>query len=68
MKAKAYYYKWKFLWVSWVLELRSEPTVLYADNVISMSIESDRISYFRLSLTKKKALKKLKEFCERRYS
>ena len=68
MKAKAYYYKWKFLWISWVLELRSEPTVLYADNVKSISIESDRIGYFCLSLTKKKALKKLKEFCERRYN
>lgn len=68
MKAKGYYYKWKFLWISWVLELRSEPTVFYADNVKSISIESDRICYFRLSLTKKRALKKLKEFCERRYS
>lgn len=68
MKAKAYYYKWKFLWISWVLESESKPTVLYADNVKSISIESDRISYFRLSLTKKRALKKLKEFCERRYS
>lgn len=68
MKAKAYCYKWKFLWISWVLELRSESTVLYADNVKSIPIESDRIGYFRLSLTEKKALKKLKEFCERRYS
>lgn len=68
MKAKAYYFKWKFIWISWVLELRSEPTLQYADNVKSLTIESDRISYFHLSLSKKRAVKKLKEFCERRYS
>jgi hypothetical protein len=68
MKEKAYYYKWKFLWISWVLEIRSEPTVLYADNVKSLVIESDHIGYFHLSLSKKRAVKKLKEFCIRRYS
>lgn len=68
MKVKAYYYKWKFLWISWVLEIESEATVLYADNVKSFLIESEHISYFHLSLSKKKAVKKLKDFCERRYS
>ena len=68
MKARAYYFKWKFLWISWVLELGSETTVLYVDNVKKILIGSDRISYFHLSLSKKRALKKLKEFCERRYS
>lgn len=69
MKAKAYYFKWKFIWISWVLEIGGgSPTVLYADNVKSLTIESERISYFHLSLSKKKAVKKLKEFCERRYS
>lgn len=69
MKANAYYFKWKFIWISWVLELRSEPTLQYADNVKNLMIESsDHISYFRLSLSKKRAVKKLKEFCERRYS
>lgn len=33
MKARAYYFKWKFLWISWVLELGSETTVSYSDNV-----------------------------------
>lgn len=68
MKVKAYYYKWKFLWISWILENGSETTVLYANNVKSFLIESERISYFHLSLSKKRAVKKLKEFCERRYS
>lgn len=69
MKAKAYYYKWKFLWISWVLDIGGEsPILLYADNVKSLTIESNRISYFCLSLSKKRAVKKLKEFCERRYS
>lgn len=69
MKAKAYYYKWKFLWISWVLDIGGEsPILLYADNTKSLVIESERISYFYLSLSKKRAVKKLKEFCERRYS
>ena len=69
MKAKAYYFKWKFIWVSWVLEIGGgSPTVLYADNIKSLTIESEGISYFHLSLSKKRAVKKLKEFCVRRYS
>lgn len=69
MKVKAYCFKWKFIWISWVLEIGDgSPTVLYADNVESLTIESERISYFHLSLSKKRAVKKFKEFCERRYS
>lgn len=69
MKARAYYFKWKFIWISWILEIGGgSPTVLYADNVKSLTIESERISYFHLSLSKKRAVKKLKVFCERRYS
>lgn len=68
MLARAYYFKWKFLWISWVLELGSEIPVQYADDTKDFLIESDHISYFRLSLSKKKCYKKLKEFCEKRYS
>lgn len=69
MKARAYYFKWKFLWISWVLELNeSATTKFYYDNEPKIIIQSDRISYFNLSLTKKTAYKKLKKFCERRYT
>lgn len=68
MKARAYYYKWKFIWISWVLEIGSGSSEFYYDDEPKIIIQSDRISYFHLSLSKKRAFKKLKEFCERRYS
>lgn len=68
MKARAYCFKWKFLWISWVVELGSETTVLYFDNVKNLLVEPDHISYFHLSLSKKRSFKKLIKFGERRYS
>lgn len=67
MKAKAYYYKWKFIWIIWVLEFPDNEPV-HADDIKTLTIESDRIIYFSLSLNSKSAFKKIKKFCERRYS
>lgn len=66
MRINAYVYKWKFLWISWILEFGSEGCpICYADNEKFLTIISDRISYFNLSLTKRTAVEKMTKFCER---
>lgn len=67
MKAQAYYFKWKFVWISWVLEFSDNKSVR-ADDIKTLTIEPDRIIYFSLSLSRKSAFKKIMKFCERRYS
>lgn len=61
----AYYYKWKFIWITWILRVDNGPT-LYYDNKPTIKIVSDGIIYFRLSLSKKTAQSKMMKFLERR--
>lgn len=68
IKARAFCFKYGFLWIGWVLEIAEEKSCLYYDNQPSYTVfNTECIRYFCVGMREKKVFDKLRKFCERRY-
>lgn len=69
MNARAFIFKWKFLWIAWVLEHdESLEDRLWISNDPVMILKSPKISFFYITFNRKKAWSKTRNFVYKRYS
>lgn len=65
-KANAYVYKYKFLWIGWIVVSRKDDPIFYYDNTPTVYLyPQSEIDYCVLGFAKENVMKKLKKRCEK---
>lgn len=68
MIVRGYVFKWKFLYIGWLLELSdNRMSIPYSNSTVYMDIKNDesKVSYMAVSLKEERCFKKLKKWANK---
>lgn len=68
IKARAYCFNHKFLWIGWIIVQRGPKSFLYADNSPYMTLENElNMEYVTFGLSKKSVMKRLEKYIKKEW-